>query len=183
MSDTEKKLPATLEERAREAVNAALGTIYTDEELDAMVRSEVDRFFTKPIEQFKCSSKRRFDKNFNSQTIDYWHECIETPLSPFQLIVWNMCATLVLNRIVETSKDPGLGITTLWESSCDEMGNTTSMNVTEFGSEIQKRAEALAEQNMHRMFAQMFAGMMTQAKSEMMAEFYNRFSQGQYQNL
>lgn len=178
---TDKKLPATLEERAREAVNAALGTIYTDEELDAMVRAEVDRFFNKPTEKFAVCSKRRKDSNWNSNTAEYWSEFTEAQLSPFQLLVWNMCATLVLNRIVETSQDEKLGIITTFQSVTDDHGNMgPSVQVNQLGEEIQKRAEQLAKDNMHLMFVQMFSNMMQMGKEDMMADFARRFGMPGY---
>ena len=178
---TDKKLPATLEERAREAVNAALGTIYTDEELDALVRAEVDRFFTKPTEKFAVCSKRRRDSNWNSSTTEYWSEYTEAQLSPFQLLVWNMCASLVLNRIVETSQDEKLGIITTFQAVTDDHGNVgPSVQVNQLGEEIQKRAEQLAKDNMHLMFVQMFSNMMQMGKEDMMADFARRFGMPGY---
>lgn len=177
---TDNKLPATLQERARARVQEALADIYTDEELDAMVRQEIDAFFSKPTENFTVSSKRRKSENWNSLTVDYFTEATECKLSPFQLIVWNMCATMVLNKIVETSHDPKVGITTTFTTIVNDNGAQTPLEVKEMGEEIQRRAEQMAQENIGKMFAFMFSGMMEGSKQEMMNDFVARFGMPNY---
>lgn len=182
MTDSNQaKVPATLAERARARVQEALADIYTDEELDKMVRQEIDAFFTKPSERFATCQKRRKNEDWNNPTIDYWTEQVECKLSPFQLIIWNMCATLVMNKLVETKNDPVLGITTIMESVNRPDGSMgTPIETKQMGEEIQKRAEKMAAEFAPKMFAYMFAGMMEQSRDQMMMEFQSRLGMPNY---
>jgi hypothetical protein len=175
----EKKVPATLAERARERVQHALADIYTDEELDAMVKQEIDAFFNKPTERFEVKSRRK-DSSWQNHTIDYFDEVTGVQVSPCRLIIWNMCATMVMNRIAETASDSRLGIHTVYQTMRDEAGVESGMNITQMGEEIEKRAQKLAEENIGRMFSFMFAGMMNQSKAEMLMEFQSKFGMQQY---
>lgn len=185
--DTKQEKPtgiALIQERARNKVRDVFAEVFTDEELDAMLKAEIDAFFHKPAEKMKLVSREKVQGSYsNNHGTGIQHEFAEVTLSPFQLIVWEHCASRVKELLDKMCKEQPMQATDTGMYIPDPLNQSSAgfnVEYTELSDELEKRAEKMAKENVHMMFVQMFAGMFSKSKQDMMFEFTNRFGPGNY---
>lgn len=176
MTDNNQTGLAKIQDRARNRVREVFAEVFTDEELDQMLKAEIDAFFNKPTDKMKLVSINRREYQGHGQPERYVTEATEVNLSPFQLIVWQFCSMQVLEMLTKNLDQPEFKAQDNLMTLSNNDGSYTNFMVTELGAELQKRAESMAKDNMHLMFAQMFAGMFKQGREEMLMEFQSRFN-------
>lgn len=175
MDNSEPTGLAKIQDRARNRVREVFAEVFTDEELDQMLKAEIESFFKKPAEKMNLVKVNHRAYQGHGQPEKYVTEATEVKLSPFQLIVWQFCSQQVLDMLTKNMEQPEFTARDTFLTLQNADGSLSNFMVTELGEELQKRSENMAKENMHLMFAQMFAGMFKQSKDEMMIEFSQRF--------
>lgn len=92
-NEVEKFDPATLMQGVKDRIKATFISLIPDDEWDRMVNSEIDKFF-EPT-KMKISSAGRQSSGYGyGNTRDKFESdtIIELEMSPFQQIIWDMCA-------------------------------------------------------------------------------------------
>jgi hypothetical protein len=160
MADLTQFNPKDLEKRVAETIQSQFGMLIPDDVWDAKVQAEIHAFFESEV-TFIWEERVKDPNSYASGKL----EQLSMKISPFRQIVWKHLTELVNKRLERFKQDPNYSITSYWDD------NTTHYKLSEH---LDKKLEELAPKMAAKLFQDMFATSVQQAKISVMNELKQR---------